>query len=115
MEIQVFQNENSSQTNAYSHYSNVIILILNWFQTSVPLLDQKSSKSISLILQGNFRVYNYVMLLSCLFVCFFVVVVLLDWICLSGSDYNIYKKENAEGKTKKSAHAVIKVDQYTVV
>lgn len=83
---------------------------------SVPLLDQKSSKSISLVLQGNFRLYNYVMLLNCLFVCFVVVVVvLLDWRCLSGSDYNIYKKENAEGKTKKSAHAVIKVDQYTVV
>ena len=69
----------------------------------MPLLDQKSSKSISLILQGNFRLFNYVMLLSCLFVCFVVVVVvvLLDWRCLSGSDYNIYKKENAEGKTKK--------------
>ena len=51
------------------------------------------------------------MLLSSLFV------VLLDWRCLSGSDYSIYKKENAEGKVqdKNSAHAMIKVDQYTVV
>lgn len=58
----------------------------------------------------------YFFLVACLFdFVVVVVVVLLDWRCLSGSDYNIYKKENAEGKTKKSAHAVIKVDQYTVV
>ena len=52
----------------------------------------------------------YVMLLC------FCVCVLLDWRCLPGSDYNIYKKENAEGKVhdRNSAHAMIKFDLDTI-
>ena len=38
MEIQVFRNENSSQTNAFSHYSILLILIPNWSQTNAPLI-----------------------------------------------------------------------------